>query len=684
MPGGRSAADGARRTALRVDERAVLIMLPPFPAFRIGAAETVRVTVPAAATALGVSDLVANPSLVLRPKQARLSGSLVGGVDESTLRTAAHELLIPPLPRYSIARPETIDVSVPASAVASRQTLWSVNGGFVITPSPGSIVLSGPPVADGTEVYLRDSIRNRTLGLTLLDDEWDVARGDSARPRRFLEPAELQEYEPELVGAEDTELQGAGYPDGLHPHGYAAIAQALVDGLSSGQSEPGGFNAALAGNRTQFQLKLFNASFLQMEIPVTPYYDITRPETISLTVPAAAVISRAPPSLEAPWIVLPSVGTPTLHESLDGPLLSEVKEAVLQANGTAFTIQIASDGFVEAVGQDDLASVQLIDAIVSRQDEAFGWNAVIRKLLTYEAIERADEGSSVRITVPSFPQYDVLAPETIGIVLPSTVLWSGQSVELEQTFEVRATSGVAETGGTLALRGDSVVEQTCCAREDYLKNGGDGELVPTLVITLRRDHWEDGLEQPGSEALSALFGSIRGGARQLYGWDRVVQPALGAHLVSVGSVEIERDTLTIALPALPSFHIFEPEEITVTVRAAATWTERVGEGDSRRRALSHRCPAGTVDPGPRSVEADLGGIQRGWPGPCSVKADLCGIQRGWPGPCSIKADLGGIQRGWPGPRSVEADIGGIQRGCGCPGPLEADLAQVRDVGPRVA
>lgn len=290
-------------------------------------------------------------------------------------------------------------------------------------------------------------------------------------------------------------------------------------------------------------------------------------ETITLAVPPAAVVTRRRPTLEAPWIVLPSAGVPTIRESVDGPLLTEIRELALRANGSTLFFQIASDGFVPEVGDDTRESVALIDSIVSQQSEVGGWNNIVRKRLTYEHVVRHAGGAVVELHVPPYDDYDVLGPETLTILLPASTLLSGQAIRLAQTIEVLAVTGSATTGGSLAAQfADAVArhspEQPCCNREDYIQSGAE---APTLVIQLQRDHFEPGIEYWGSPALAALIAGVSSAQDEPYGWNRVVQRVLAAEFVTLTSEYAHRDTLTFTLPALPKYSIAAPETVTVTL-----------------------------------------------------------------------------------------------------------------------
>ena len=216
------------------------------------------------------------------------------------------------------------------------------------------------------------------------------------------------------------------------------------------------------------------------------------------------------------------------------------------------------------------------------------------------------------LTLPPFPDYDVLQPETIGIRLPASVLLSGQEILLEQQIGVVATSGTAATSATLAVQGGGTsVAQPCCNREDYLRSAG-GQ-ARTLTITLTNDFFVDQIEINRGGTLGTLIDNIRSEQQEPYGWNvsaahppgrnanapactdshesdawgppppsplaqAIVQPLLvSSAYVSISSTAQARDTLTFTLPAVSSYSIFIPETIRVSVPPAAVLSRNLIE-----------------------------------------------------------------------------------------------------------
>ena len=133
---------------------------------------------------------------------------------------------------------------------------------------------------------------------------------------------------------------------------------------------------------------------LEIELPPMPDYDIRRPETIGLAIPPRLVLTQGAPRPLSDWIVLPSVGVPSVLDAARRPL-HYLDEIDLQTNGTLILLEIASDAFVDAIGLDSEQSIELLDGITSMQHEPRGWNAAINPSLTFDALHRSADGGTV-------------------------------------------------------------------------------------------------------------------------------------------------------------------------------------------------------------------------------------------------------------------------------------------------
>ena len=187
------------------------------------------------------------------------------------------KITLPKLAHYQIAVPETITFTVPPSAVLSAQTL-AVPGPLTIMPTPGTALLSGSPLDDPSELYLRTSDDNRTLAVELQGDTWAAALGA-----------------PQLAWTSVWTCYGRWWDAACVPQ--FELVRELIDGLQSQQAEPHGFNALL--NRSAVQLQLTSPTRLELSLPPMDEYDITAPETILITVAPPSRLTFAWPTKRA-------------------------------------------------------------------------------------------------------------------------------------------------------------------------------------------------------------------------------------------------------------------------------------------------------------------------------------------------------------------------------------------------
>ena len=505
---------------------------------------------------------------------------------EHVTRMSAHtvRVTLPKLAAYDISSPETLEFTVPPSAVLSAQSL-AVPYALTIMPTPGHAELTGRLLDTPTEVYMSTSLDNRTITVQLTADRWMPS---------------LVPHVPygEWVSSSSTK--------GL---------TLLVAGLGSVQAEPLGFNALI--NRSAIELRLTSDTVLELVLPPTPLYDVASPETVLLTVPPEAVVSRGE-IVAAPALILrPSPGTPSVVDDLTGEPLLELRELALQSNVTTLVLRVVQDAFVPTIGTDDTSSVSIIDAFLSQQSEPGGWNAVVLAQLAYTELTLSDDATEVAIAVPVYPAYDILSPETLRIHLPVGVLLSGQAVKVAASVVVRATPGTAHVSGTLTRRGADYYGATaCCGQENFLQVATS---APTLIVTLKDDIWEPGIEN-GGEAFTALIANIVArSAAETSGWNEHVRRVLRPADIQVSDVVAPRDTLTITLPPLPGYAIDAPEVIDVVVPMLAIVSRAVVPASpavlvraspgvpSLNGTLISRPAEGTLQKGPSTIDISVVG-----------------------------------------------------------------------------
>jgi hypothetical protein len=73
---------------------------------------------------------------------------------------------------------------------------------------------------------------------------------------------------------------------------FEAERQAIIDGLTSAQAEATGWNAEVRDNMAVTDVVRTSATVVTITLPASAGYDVTAPETITVTVPASAVTAN--------------------------------------------------------------------------------------------------------------------------------------------------------------------------------------------------------------------------------------------------------------------------------------------------------------------------------------------------------------------------------------------------------
>ncbi len=106
--------------------------------------------------------------------------------------------------------------------------------------------------------------------------------------------------------------------------------------------------------------------------------------------------------------------------SLIGSVVDDTEQDI--RNGASVLILVLSgDTWVATMGGDNAITQALIDGLTSAQNEARGWNAIVRPGLNAANVIRTSD-TIVTITLPAFTGYDLSANETITGTVPASAL----------------------------------------------------------------------------------------------------------------------------------------------------------------------------------------------------------------------------------------------------------------------
>jgi len=326
---------------------------------------------------------------------------------------------------------------------------------------------------------------------------------------------------------------------------FNAIRQDIIDGLDSAQSETLGWNAEVRDKEVVGAVVRTSDTTVTITLTAQPGYDITATETITVTVPASALVSSGSPIVATPNFTVTSVAATA---AITGTATATIDESDVVAGGETIIITLANGSWVAAGGTFDAQRQAIIDGLDSAQVEATGWNAEVRDNEVVGAVVRTSQ-RVVTITLTAQAAYNISAQETITVTVPASAINEVGAIVGTPTFTVDVVAISAAITGTIAPS----------STEAQIISGGR-----TIIITLTADTWLasggafDGIRQDIIDGLDSA-------QSELTGWNAEVRDK---QLVA-GVVRTSPTVVTITLDAQAAYDITAPELITVTVPASA-------------------------------------------------------------------------------------------------------------------
>jgi len=339
-----------------------------------------------------------------------------------TLDRATQQITItfPSYPTYEIDSPETITLTLPSSSVRSGSRVF-VAPAFRIRASSGAVLVSGRALERLTEEDLRMAAAGTlTFELTTVNDTWDAFVG-----HRYVNPA---------------------------------ATEALLSGVRSSSNEPNGWNAVVAPRLQKLNVRREQTTVVTVTLPTCPTYDISVPETISVSIPGAALEAGQRVLASPSFVVIATAGRAEFgivtdaSSGLTGTTLTEAH--VRSISPAQIMLRLFNDEFAGTLGMRTGADVTmslfagLISSDAAHGPEDRGWSAVVRPSLVYSDLRRVD-ATTVVITLPALPAYHIDAPETLTAYIPGAALVSGEPIVATPSVVIEALPGVATLHGPL-------------------------------------------------------------------------------------------------------------------------------------------------------------------------------------------------------------------------------------------
>jgi len=289
-------------------------------------------------------------------------------------------------------------------------------------------------------------------------------------------------------------------------------------------------------------LTVRNGTELTLRFEGHAHYSIWVPETLSLNLPAAAILTNNS-IVAAPTIILWADPGELV---LQGPLVANGQESTMASADTTLTLRLVDDMWMPAVGRiacdacpnpigldhsrdrlgdadgdgvldtidDEVASagcpcaegdvtarytpdgrnasMALLEELISQREgvgsgQPSGWNNVVRRVLLESGyfeprLWRVDD-HTLNVTIPQQLSYDIDIPETISLDAPRASLLSDRPLDVPPTLVIMPTAGRAYINGSLLFG----------VTEVMMRNQARNPLE--LLVRLQNDSWVESLGQ---------------------------------------------------------------------------------------------------------------------------------------------------------------------------------------------
>eukprot|EP00163_Fabomonas_tropica_P034660 TRINITY_DN96_c0_g1_i7.p1 TRINITY_DN96_c0_g1~~TRINITY_DN96_c0_g1_i7.p1 ORF type:complete len:4713 (-),score=554.72 TRINITY_DN96_c0_g1_i7:428-12508(-) len=555
----------------RLSNRVAIVTLPPAPLYAITSDETLTVTVPSSMLA-GSAAAVASPTATIRAASTRsvaVTGSIQDGTSSNEMdiinggstivltttadtwvagvggnnaittalingltssssdpqgwnnvvkaalsssdvtRTSDHVVTItlPPAAAYAISSAETVVISVPASALTEGVAV-------VATPSISISNAATPTVTVGGSL------------VTPLNTELSIIRGLATLT---------------LSVRADTFVPSVG--------GNNAITSALINGIKSSGTETWGWNSVVVPGLNHTHVSRVNASTVEIDLPVLSDYVITSDESVSVTIPAAALTENRVLSGSPAINIKNSAGIATLSGTIPGGKNGEFD---IINGGQTILVKLEADLFQGALGGINAFTDGLIAGFVSNVTTSNGWNNIVTPGLTATHVTLLSKNLA-QVTLPAFNTYAISADEKIILTVPSVSVLGSAAITATPAFEIHRSTAppILLVNGTLKDGPDD-------SEFGVIIGGG------TITLRLLGATWDPTLGS--NNALTTSFLNSFSGSHSPSGWNDVVSPGLTfAHVTRTTN-----QLITLTLPAFSGYSIVGGDEsVNMTIPGGA-------------------------------------------------------------------------------------------------------------------
>jgi hypothetical protein len=327
---------------------------------------------------------------------------------------------------------------------------------------------------------------------------------------------------------------------------FDAQRQAIIDGLDAASSPTTGWNNEVRDSigvasvvRTSDTLATITLSTSEVA-----GYAITSGETITVTVPAAALTGGVAITA-TPTIAITAV---TESAAITGTIGDGATEQEVRDGGGTILITLTNTTWAAAAGSlFDNQRQNIIDGLVAADSQTYGWNNEVKDKLGVTAVVRTSD-TLVTITIPAgdVEDYRIVTNEVITTTVPATAI-GGAALVATPTTTITGSVESAAVSGTLGGSGGTASE---------IEAGGE-----TVIITLTNTTWVTAGATFNAQRQNILDGLVADDS-DVNGWN--------AMAFAVGDVVRTSGTIvTITLSAESGYAIPSAETVTTTVPATA-------------------------------------------------------------------------------------------------------------------
>lgn len=301
---------------------------------------------------------------------------------------------------YAITANETIGATFPAALFTAGEIISCSNTFAVTNQAPVICEVSGTITSSTVESDIVDG--GKTIILTLTEDTWLAA--------------------------------------GTGPIGSTANTQAIIDGIDSAQSEGTGWDAVVkAGLVPATHVVRTSDVVCTITLPAFASYDTTADETITATIPAAALNISASAVVATPTFVVSY--NPPASAAVTGTADGADSDDIIDG-GKTIIITLTDDTWVASGAAFNAIRQDIIDGLDAASSPTNGWNNKVRDVIADTTCVRTSD-TVVTITLPATSDYDVSANEAVTVTVPASATVLSGAIVASNTVDISAVSTTA-------------------------------------------------------------------------------------------------------------------------------------------------------------------------------------------------------------------------------------------------